>query len=66
MSSFTVQVEIPLFVFVEVHAPFHEVAYALWCVFHHLFHGCRVADEIPCNHGVLDMFLEVVHFQICH
>ena len=66
MSAFAVQVEVSLFVFVEVYAPFHEVSYALRCVFHYLFHGCGVADEIPCNHGVFDMFLEVVHFQIGH
>ena len=66
MSAFAVQVEVPLFVFVEVYAPFHKVSYALRCVFHYLFHGCRVADEIPCNHGVFDMFLEVVHFHVGH
>ena len=42
MSAFAVQVEVSLFVFVEVYAPFHEVSYALRCVFHYLFHGCRV------------------------
>ena len=51
-SAFTVQVEIPPS-FLSVLTP-HFTRSRMPCgaFFHYLFHGCRVADETPCNHGV--------------
>ena len=64
VSAFAVQVEFPVLVLVEIHAPFQQVAYALRRVLHHLFHGGRVADVVAGDHGVADMLLEVVHLQV--
>ena len=64
VSAFAVQVEIAVLLLVEVHAPFDEILYALRSVLYNLFHGIGVADEVSGNHGVLDVFLKVVHAEV--
>ena len=66
VPAFAVQVELSVLLLVEVHAPVHELLDLLGCVFHHLVHGCRVADIVAGYHGVLNVFLEVVHLQVGH
>ena len=63
------EVKFAVGVLVEVHAPAHEVSDALRCVADDLLHSCRVADEVASDHSIVDMLLEVVHFQVrdaCH
>ena len=64
VSPLTMEVELPVLIAVEVHAPLHQVGNALRCIAHHLFYGCWIADEIAGNHRVVDMFLEVVHLEV--
>ena len=60
------EVELAILLLVEVDAPLHKVSDALRCITDHLFHGSRVADVIACNHGVLDVLLEVVDQEVRH
>ena len=64
VSAFAMEVEIAVFLLVEVHAPFHEALDTGRTAFHHLFHGAAVRDVVAGNHGVLDVFFEVVHFEV--
>ena len=64
VTAFFVQVECPVFLFVEVHAPVDELLDLFGCVAHHLLHGGAVADPVAGYHGVFDVLVEVVHGQI--
>ena len=64
VPAFAVEVEVAVGVLVEVHAPGHELAYLLGGVFHYLLHGLSVADVVAGHHGVFDVFLEVVYFEV--
>ena len=64
VSALAVEVERAVLLLVEVHSPLHEFVNLCRGVAHHLLHGCTVADEVSGNHGVLYMFLEIVHFEV--
>ena len=66
VTALAVEVKLAALLLVEVHAPLHQVLDALRGIPHHLLHGCGVADVVARNHGVLNVFLEVVHLQVCH
>ena len=58
------EVKFAVLVAVEVHAPLDEVGDALGCIAHHLLHGGRIADVVSCDHGVVDVLFEVIHFEV--
>ena len=60
MPAFLVQVEVALFVAIEVHAPFQQLLDLRRSFVHHLFHRRQVAVPVTGNERVLDMFLEIV------
>ena len=66
VSALTVKVERAVLLSVEVHAPVDEFLNLGRCVSYHLLHGGTVRDIVASNHRVLDMLLEVVHFEIGH
>ena len=66
VATLTVQVELAVFVAVEVHAPAHQLLYLRGSVAHHLFNGGAVTDIVAGNHRVFDVFVEIVHFQVGH
>ena len=69
VSALAMQVEFSILVLVEVHSPPHQVSDALRGIPHHLLHSFRVTNEVARHHCVVDMLLEVIHFQVrdrCH
>ena len=66
VSAFAVQVEGAIFFLVEVDAPADQFGYLLRRVGDHLTHCVGVADPVTGNHGVVDMFLEIIHEEVGH
>src|SRR3712207_22613 len=66
MTTLTVQVEGAIGLAIELHSPIGELTNLGRCHPDNLLHGLPVADEITGNHGVLNVFIEVVEFQIGH
>ena len=66
VSALAVQVERPVLLAVEVDTPLHQLLNLVGGHANHLLHGLGVADEVARNHGVLDVFVEVVDSQIGH
>ena len=64
MSSFTVKVELAVFVLVEIDSPVYKGLYLRGGFTDNLFHSIAVAYPVACNHGVLDMFLKVIYLQV--
>ena len=66
VPALAVQVIGAVFLLVEVHAPLDEPLDAGRSLLHHLAHRGGVADVVAGHHGVVDMFLEIVHLQVGH
>ena len=66
MSALAVEVELAVGVAVEVDAPFHQLFNLFGSLPHHLLNGSAVADKVARYHGVLDVLVEVIDFQIGH
>ena len=66
MAAFTMQVELAIFLAVEVNAPLYQFLDLCRSVAHHLFHRLAVTDKVTGNHGILDMLLEVVQLEVSH
>ena len=66
VSAFAMQVKLPVFFLIEIHAPLHEPAYAFRRAFYHLLHGAAVADIVARNKRVFDVLLEIVYFEVGH
>ena len=64
VSAFAMQVEVAIILAVEVHAPLNQFANLLGRVAHHLLNGLSVADIVARNHGVFNVFLEVIDSQV--
>ena len=63
------QVELAILLRVKIDTPLYQLPDLGRGILDDLLDSGRVADEITGNHGVVDVFLEVVHFQIrdtCH
>ena len=65
MSPFAVQVKLSVGIFVELDSPVDEFFYLRRGVCHYFFHGFGIAQPVAGNHGVLDVFVEIVHFEVC-
>ena len=66
VSSLTVKVELAILFPVEIHAPVDKFHDLLGCVAHHLLHRATVADIVAGNHGVFDMFVEIIDKHVSH
>ena len=64
MSPFTVQIKFSSLLFIEVYTPVDKFLYLRRSVLHHLFHSLAITDEVTGNHRVLNMFVEVIYFEI--
>lgn len=66
VAALAVQVVVAFLVFIEVYAPVHELAYLPGRAFHYFFYGLGVAEPVAGDHGVVDVFVEIVDFEISH
>ena len=66
MSTLAMQVEVAIFLAVEVDAPLHQFLDLFRSHAHYLLYGLWVADVVASYHGVLDVFVEVVYLEIGH
>ena len=66
VAALAVQVELPVLAAVEVHTPVDQLLNLCRCVPDHLLDGLAVGDEVACNHGVLNVLVEVVKLQVRH
>ena len=66
VSALTMKVERTVLLTVEVHAPVDEFLNLGRRIPYHLLHGGTVRDIVASHHRVLDMLLEVVHFEVGH
>ena len=66
VSAFAMQVELAFLVLVKFHAPLDEFPNLCRALCHHLLHSLGVAQPVACHHGVVNVFLEVVHLKISH
>ncbi len=64
MATLSMQVKLTILLSVEVHAPIHHFLDLRGSVPHYLFHRLAVTDIVTGNHRILNMFLEIVHFQV--
>ena len=64
VAAFAMQVESAIVLAVEVDSPLHQLLYLFRRFAHHLFHCSAIRDVVACNHGVLNMFLEIIDGQI--
>ena len=51
---------------VKVHAPADQLSDLLRCTFDNFFDGVAVAEPVAGDHGVVDMFVEIVYRKVCH
>ena len=65
VSSLAVKVELAVLLLVEIDTPLHQLLDLFRCFGDNLLHGFVVADVVASNHCILDVFVEVVHFEIC-
>ncbi len=66
MAAFAVKVEHAVFVAVEIHAPFEQLLDLFRSLGDNLTNCDGVGKPVAGNHRVLNMFFEVVEFQICY
>ena len=66
MAALTMEVELAVLLLVEVDSPLHQFLDLLWCLGYHLLYCLVVADIVTSDHCVLDMLVEVVHFEISY
>ena len=66
VAPFAMQIKVAVFVFVEVYTPVNKSFYLLRRAFDHLFHSLSVAKEVARYHGVFDMLVKIVYFEIGH
>ena len=66
VSTLAVEVVVAVIALVEVHAPFHQSAYAFGTSLYHLFYGCAVGDVVASDDGVFNMLFEAVDLEIRH
>ena len=66
VSAFAVQIELPVILLVEIHAPVDQLLYLAWGIAYHLFHRFAVGDIVACDNCVGNMLVESIEFQICH
>ena len=64
VSSFAMQVVFAIFILVEVYTPFHELANLFGGFGDDKFHGLRVGEPVARYHRVVDMFLEIIKFEV--
>ena len=65
VTALTMEVELAILLLVEVDTPFYQLLDLIGCLGDNLLHGFVVADVVASNHCILDVFVEVVHFEIC-
>ena len=66
VTTFAMEVKISRFVTVEIHTPIHESLNGGRTILNDLTHCLRVANIIPSNHRVLDVFFKIIHLQVRH
>ena len=66
VSAFAVEIELAIFLAVEIHTPLKQLADLLRSSFDHFFHGFRVAEPVASYHSIVDVFVEIVHFEVGH
>ena len=64
VSALTVEVELAVLLLVEVNTPLHELFDLLRCHGDNLLYSIVIADVITSNHRVLNVLVEVIHFQV--
>ncbi len=65
MAALAVKIKSSVGLLVELDTPIYQLAYLRRSFGHHLADGLGVAEPVAGNHGVVDMFFEVVNFEIC-
>ena len=66
VPALAMEVEVAFLIFVEVYAPVYQGFNLFGCLCYNLFHGFWVAEPVAGNHGVVDVLLKVVDFEICN
>ena len=66
VSALAMKVETAVLFLVEIDAPLRQLGYLLRRFGHHLTHRIGVANPVARDHGVVDMFLEIVHGEVSH
>ncbi len=66
VSALTVKVERAVFLFIEIHSPLHQFFDLRRSISYYLLHSLAVADIVAGNHCVLNMFLEIIYFEVCY
>ena len=66
VSALAVQVELAVFLAVEVDTPIHKFHYLFGRIAHYLFYGLAVADIVTRNHSVLYVLVEIVDCEISY
>ena len=66
VSALTMQVEVTIFLTVEVNPPPRQFLNLLRSHTHHLLNGFAVADEVASNNGIGNMLVEGIQLQIGH
>lgn len=66
MAAFTMQVEVPFFIFIEIDTPADQLFDLLRSVAHNLFNSIAIAEPVARNHCIFNMFIEVIDDQVCH
>ena len=64
VPSFAMQVVFAIFILVEIYAPFHKLADLFGGFGDDKFHGFRVGEPVAGYHRVVDMFLEIIKFEV--
>lgn len=64
MSALLVEVEVALFILVEVYTPADELFDLCGSALDDLLYGCGVADVVARYHGVFDVLVEIVNGKV--
>ena len=64
VSAFAVQVVLPIFVLIKLHAPLHKRFDGIGCIAHNVFHGGQVRNVVAGNHRVVDVLFKIVYVKV--
>ena len=66
VSAFTMQIVIAVGIFIEMDAPADQFLDLRRRIANHLFNSGAVTQVVARNHGVLNVFVKVIHLEIGH
>ena len=66
VSAFAMKIKATILHLVEISSPVHKFFDLFGGFFNNLLYGFVIADVVTSDHGVLNVFVEIVNLKICY